>query len=332
MKHMLLASVAALSFAVTGAAVNAADVTLNLSNEYSATSIHGVGDARFASLVAEKTGGSVEVVVHYGGALGYKSADHFDAVGEGALEIADTYGGALGGIDPLFLISSLPFYVTTVEEAELLYKVAEPEFKKVFEENDQILLYASPWPPSGIWSTDAKNSTDALAGLKIRTYDKNGTTALNELGAAAVRLSWADVVPSISTGAIDAVLTSAEGGVSGSFWEHFTTFTEIYNYAIPLNFVHISKSTFDGLSAEQQAAVLEAAAETRDQNWAAIPDRLAATYGQLAENKVTVVTSDDDTYRTALQAAGKAALNDWLETTGARGQALIDAFNAAKAQ
>ena len=52
-------------------------------------------------LVAEKTdGGSVEVVVHYGGALGYKSADHFDAVGEGALEIADTYGGALGGIDP----------------------------------------------------------------------------------------------------------------------------------------------------------------------------------------------------------------------------------------
>lgn len=332
MKHMLLASVAALSFAVTGTAAIAENVTLNLSNEYSATSIHGVGDARFASLVAEKTGGSVEVVVHYGGALGYKSADHFDAVGEGALEIADTYGGALGGIDPLFLISSLPFFVTTVEEAELLYKVAEPEFKKVFEENDQILLYASPWPPSGIWARDPKISTDALAGLKIRTYDKNGTTALNELGAAAVRLSWADVVPSISTGAIDAVLTSAEGGVSGSFWEHFDTFTEIYNYAIPLNFVHISKDIFDGLSAEQQAAVLEAAAETRDQNWAAIPDRLAATYGQLAENKVSVVTSDDDAYRTALQAAGEAALNDWLETTGDRGQALIDAFNAAKAQ
>jgi len=331
MKHMLLAGVAALTLSAAGA-VNAADVTLNLSNEYSATSIHGVGDARFASLVAEKTGGSVEVVVHYGGALGYKSADHFDAVGEGALEIADTYGGALGGIDPLFLISSLPFFVTTVEEAELLYKVAEPEFKKVFEENDQILLYASPWPPSGIWAREAKNSSAALAGLKIRTYDKNGTTALNEMGAAAVRLSWADVVPSISTGAIDAVLTSAEGGVSGSFWEHFDTFTEIYNYAIPLNFVHISKATFDGLSADQQAAVLAAAAETRDLNWAAIPDRLATTYAQLAENKVSVITSDDAAYRDALQVAGEAALKDWLESTGDRGQALIDAFNAAKAQ
>ncbi|MEP5453854.1 TRAP transporter substrate-binding protein DctP, partial [Roseibium sp.] len=200
MKHTLLSGVAAIALTVAGSALFAADVTLNLSNEYSATSIHGVGDARFAALVAEKTGGSVEVVVHYGGALGYKSADHFDAVGEGELEIADTYGGALGGIDPLFLITSLPFFVTTVDEAETLYKVAEGEFKTVFEENNQILLYASPWPPSGIWSKDAVNSVDALAGLKIRTYDKNGTTALNALNAAAVRLSWADVVPSISTG------------------------------------------------------------------------------------------------------------------------------------
>ena len=331
MKHFVLSGVAALSLTVTGAVANAADITLNLSNEYSATSIHGVGDARFADLVAEKTDGSVEVVVHYGGALGYKSADHFDAVGEGALEIADTYGGALGGIDPMFLISSLPFFVTTVEEAELLYKVAEPELKKVFEENNQVLLYASPWPPSGIWARDPINSSEAIDGLKIRTYDKNGTTALNAMDAAAVRLSWADVVPSISTGAIDAVLTSAEGGVSGSFWEHFEYFTEIYNYAIPLNFVHISKDVFDTMDENQQAAVLEAAAETRDLNWAAIPDRLATTYAQLAENNVNVVTSDDDDYRAALQVAGDAALQEWLESTGERGQALIDAFNAANA-
>ena len=254
MKHFLPICAAAL--ALSAGSTYAADVTLNLSNEYSATSIHGVGDARFAELVAEKSGGSVEIVVHYGGALGYKSADHFDAVGEGALEIADTYGGALGGIDPLFLISSLPFLVTTVEEAKLLYEVSEPEFQKVFEDNNQILLYASPWPPSGLWGKEAMDSTAALSGVKIRTYDKNGTTALNDLGAAAVRLSWADVVPSISTGAIDAVLTSAEGGVSSSFWEYFDTFTEIYNYAIPLNFVHISRDVFDDLTEEQQAAKL----------------------------------------------------------------------------
>ena len=106
---------------------------------------------------------------------------------------------------------------------------------------------------------------------------------------------------------------------------------EIYNYAIPLNFVHISKDVFDTMDENQQAAVLEAAAETRDLNWAAIPDRLATTYAQLAENNVNVVTSDDDDYRAALQVAGDAALQEWLESTGERGQALIDAFNAANA-
>lgn len=330
MKKSLLFGVASLIMAMAMGTIpaQAAPITLNLSNEYAATSIHGVGDARFASLVAEKTGGSVEIVVHYGGALGYKSSDHLDAVGEGALDIADTYGGSLGGIDPLFLISSLPFFVTTVEQAEVLYKVAEPEFKKLFAENNQILLYASPWPPSGLWGREAMDSTATLSGVKIRTYDKNGTTALNALGAAAIRLSWADVVPSISTGAIDAVLTSAEGGVSSSFWEYFDTFTEIYNYAIPLNFVHMNKSSFDGLNADQQAAILAAAEETRDQNWAAVPDRVKATYAELATNNVTVVTSDNDDYRSALQAAGEATLADWLESTGDRGQALLDAFKA----
>ena len=330
MKQWLIFSIATLALGAVSA--QAETITLDMSNEYQSTSIHGVGDARFATLVAEKTGGSVEVVVHYGGALGYKSADHFDAVGEGALDIADTYGGSLGGIDPLFLISSLPFLVTTVAEAEALYKVSEPEFKKLFEKNNQILLYASPWPPSGLWGRKAMDSVADLDGVKIRTYDKNGTTALNALGAAAIRLSWADVVPSISTGAIDAVLTSAEGGVSGSFWEHFDTFTEIYNYAIPLNFVHMNKASFEALDADQQAAILAAAEETRDQNWVAIPDRVKATYAELAANNVAVVASSSDDYRAALQAAGEATLADWLESTGSRGQALLDAFKAQMSQ
>lgn len=328
----LQTSIVALAASVAASTALAQEVTLNLSNEYAATSIHGVGDARFAEAVAELTNGEVEIVVHYGGALGYKSADHFDAVGEGALEIADTYGGALGGIDPLFLVSSLPFLVTTVEEARLLYEASEADFQKVFEDNDQILLYASPWPPSGLWGETALDSQETLQGVKIRTYDKNGTIALNELGANAVRLSWADVVPAISTGAIDAVLTSAEGGVSSSFWEHYSSFTEIYNYAIPLNFVHMSQIVFDGLTEEQQRGILAAAARVKEENWNAIPKRLEATYRDLTANNVKVVVSDSEEYRSALQAAGQAALDEWLADTGARGQAIIDAFDAMKAQ
>lgn len=325
-KSKVLGLVASLSLAMTSLQSNAADVTLNLSNEYSATSIHGVGDTRFSELVDKYSQGEVEVVVHYGGALGYKSADHFDAVAEGALEIADTYGGALGGIDPIFLVSSLPFLLTSVDEAKVLYDESVSEFNKVFEENDQILLYASPWPPSGIWASEAKDSVSSIKNTKIRTYDKNGTLAFNELGASAVRLSWADVVPAVSTNAIEAVLTSAEGGVSSGFWEYFDTFTNIYNYAIPLNFVHMSKDVFDGLTEKQKQAILKASEETREQNWMAVAERLKKTYKDLEQNNVKVVESSNDDYKLALQAAGEAALSEWLESTGDRGKQIIDSY------
>ncbi|MFQ8433561.1 TRAP transporter substrate-binding protein [Amaricoccus sp. W119] len=314
--------------ATVASGVTAQEITLNLSNEYAANSIHGVGDARFAEVVAEETDGEVEIIVHYGGALGYKSADHFDAVGEGALEIADTYGGALGGIDPLFLVSSLPFLVADIDEARLLYEASEASFERIFEENDQILLYASPWPPSGIWGEVPFDNQAALSGVKIRTYDKNGTTTLNQLGANAVRMSWADVVPASSTGAIDAVLSSAEGGVSSSFSDYYDTYTEIFDYAIVLNFVHMSRFVFDDLSEEQRQGVLRAAERVSAENWAAVPDRLAATYRQLEEQNVTVVTSTDPTYRDALRAAGQTTLDEWLADTGPEGQEIIDAFKA----
>jgi len=164
MKKTIIASLMSLALALSSStAFAAADIIkLNLSNEYSATSIHGVGDTRFANLVKQKTGGSVEVIVHFGASLGFKSADHFDAVGEGSLEIADTYAGSLGGINPLFLVSSLPFLATTVDEARVLYEVAEPYLKKIFKENGQILLYASPWPPSGLWGKKPFDNTAAL--------------------------------------------------------------------------------------------------------------------------------------------------------------------------
>ncbi len=60
----------------------------DLSNEYPATSLQGQTADFFAKAVAEKTGGKLEITVHHGAALGYKSTDSFDAVGDGALQAA----------------------------------------------------------------------------------------------------------------------------------------------------------------------------------------------------------------------------------------------------
>ena len=75
---LALAAALALGTGVAGAA----EYNWDLANEYQASSIFGEGDAVFAEKLAELSGGRIKVTLHMGGALGYKSVDHFDAVGE----------------------------------------------------------------------------------------------------------------------------------------------------------------------------------------------------------------------------------------------------------
>ncbi|PHQ71436.1 MAG: C4-dicarboxylate ABC transporter substrate-binding protein [Sneathiella sp.] len=322
------ASVAAV--ALSAGTANAEE-KFDLANAYGATSIHAEGNVVFAEALAEASGKDIIVTVHPGGSLGYKSADHFDAVRDGAVDIADTPANFLGGIDPYFLISSMPFLVKSVDEAKILLELAKPEYERILEANGQKFLYASPWPASGIWSKDPVKSAADLAGVKIRTFDPNGTKALKAINAAPIQLAWADVVPQLATGGIDAVLTSAEGGVSQKFVEHTKYFTEI-NYALPLNIVHMNKAIFDGLSSDQQKMIMDAAAIASDRNWAEVVGRTEKNYAQLKKDGGIIVTEGTEVLLVDLSKAGDVVLAEWLEKTGDRGTAAIAAFRAKTGQ
>jgi TRAP-type C4-dicarboxylate transport system substrate-binding protein len=233
----------------------------------------------------------------------------------------------LGGIEPIFLLPSLPFLAKTPDEARALFEAARSEYEAVFADNNQKLLWASPWPPSGIWANKPVDNLDALTNLKIRTYDANGTITLQESNAAPIQLSWADVVPQLSTGGIEAVLTSAEAGSNAKFWEHLSHFTEV-NYAMPLNMVHINLDAWNDLSAEHQSAVLEAAKVAEDHVWSSVVTRVAENYEQMASEKMTVVTGVDPAFLNALSAAGKKAREEWIAKTGNKGQAILDAYTS----
>ncbi|WP_447926791.1 TRAP transporter substrate-binding protein [Vreelandella sp. EE27] len=315
----------ALGLALVSGQAYAQTFSLDFSNEYNASSIHAQGDAYFIDKVEELTDGDIDITLHTGGALGFNSGDHFYAVADGAVDIADTLSGTMSGVDALFLLSSLPFLVDDIEDARQLYDIAKPYYEDVFEDNDQVLLYASPWPPSGIWSKDAIESADDLTNLKIRTFDRSGTETFRNVGASPVSLSWGDVVPQLATGGISAVLTSAEAGANGSFWEHQNHFSAV-QYAIPLNMVHMNKAVFDSFSEEQQQAVLEAARLTDQYNWSAVETRTEENYQMLAENDVEVSDPVSQGLNDALSEASTNVIENWLENTGDTGEKILDEF------
>ena len=323
-----------LAAAVAGATAlpaNAQKISWDLANEYGRSSIMGVGDEAFIKAVDELSSGSIKITAHYDGSIGYKSVDQFDAVGDGAIQIADTVMGAVAGIEPIFLLSSLPFIAGSAADAKLLFEVARPEYEAVFEKHNQVLLWATPWPPSGIWANNPITSREELAELKIRAWDPSGVQTMSNAGANAVQISWADTVPQLASGAINAVLTSADGGVSVKFWEFLTNFTAV-NYSMALNMTHMNKGVFDGLTDEQQQIMLDAARIASNAAWAELGKRVEKNYEDMRANNVTITESVSPEFRAALVEAGEAVYANWLEKTGETGQALLDEYRGKQGQ
>ncbi len=303
-----------------------AQVKFDLANEYSAQSLVGIADQFFIESVKKHSNGEVIITPHYGGALGYKSKDHFDAVGDGAVPIAGTYTGVFTGIDPVFTLSAMPFLTPSIEEAKALFEVARPYYDKVFAKHGQKLLYASPYTPTGIWAKKSVTSIDDLKNLKIRTYDAAGVETFKQIGAAPIQLSWADVVPQLGTGGIEAVLTSDESGISGKFWEHLSHFNAV-PYSVAINMTHMNLKAFNALSPAQQKAIMDAAAETQEANWKRIQERVVRNAGILKEKGVIVVAAPQPLVE-ELQAAARTVLEKWKKDMGPDGDAILVAYRA----
>lgn len=307
-----------LGFAVAGgmaASSAGAAETWDLSTEFNERYLFGDGYKYFAEQLESRTGGDIKVMVHYGSALGYKSSDHLELVGQGAVQIADTYSGALSGVDPVFKLSSLPFLARSVDDAYDLYQAAKPHYEAFFEKHGQVLLFTSFHPPSGLWATKPLTSVEDMKGLRIRTYDPAGDETMRNIGAAPIQMNISDVIAQLASGGISSVLTSAEGAVSFKFEEFMKNFTEI-NYAVPLQFMHVNKGIFESLSPETQAVLREVSAETEAMNWQAGRDAKVKVYAAMRTAGVEIVETPSEAFIEALAEAGNPVVAAWQEEVG----------------
>lgn len=320
---------AALIGAVVAMPLAAQAENWDLANEYPATSIHAEIADFFAKAVKEGTKGEIEIVNHHGASLGYKSIDHFDAVGDGALQLASSSFVFWTGIDPIFQLPSLPFLAPTVEDTRKLYDLAKPEYAQALDEANQVLLFATPWPSSGLWGNKPFESADDMKGIKVRTYDTASTDTMRNAGAFPVQIAWADVPAQLSTNAIDSVLTSADGGVGAQFWEMQSNFTQV-NYAMPLQAVHLNKDAWNALDDAQREEIRKAAADAEAFGWNLLATRTEENYAKMREHGMTVTESIDGAFADFLGASAQPFIDAWVEKAGPEARKLLDAYKAQR--
>ncbi|KKB09126.1 TRAP transporter substrate-binding protein [Devosia chinhatensis] len=256
--RLLAATALVLAAATLPAAAQAARIG------YVPTEDHPVGQGvnKFAELVAEKTGGRIELQKFSNGTLGNEPQMQSSLQG-GILEVMVGPTSNLVGSIPEYLIFDLPFFYPDFEAVDKVMdgRVGDALFERLDELNMVGLAY---WDNGFRHMTNAVrpiNTVEDVAGLNIRVIPNPlFISTFQTLGANPVPLPYPELFTALETRAVDAQETPVGLIYSSRFYEvqdHLALTGHVYTPYLLL----ASKTWFDGLAADDQALVREAAQE-----------------------------------------------------------------------
>ena len=260
LKTLLLSGIAAVSLS-TGAF--AADTTLKLGHPANEQNTWHLASVRFAEELAALTDGRIAVEVYPNETLG-KEMDVINGMQLGTADMTIT-GESLQNWAPLAALLAVPYAYTSLDDMDA---VASGELGDRIEA--QVIETAGVRPiayfargPRNLTSNRPITSPAELDGLKMRV--PNVPLFLNvwqAMGASPTPMAFSEVFTSLQNGTIDAQENPLALIKSANFSEvqQYVNKTEHVRSWIYLT---ISETAWSGLSEEDQASVMEAAARAQ---------------------------------------------------------------------
>ena len=176
-RAIVIFAAAALAAAAAAALSHEHGEQWTLADPYPAASLPGEGDAFFARAVADATQGRISIVTMPDARLGYKPVEQMKAVAEGHTPMANTFGGALATMEPVFARASYPLVGRNAAIVRKHYDDTLEEFEAAFLRHNQKLLWSTPLPPSG---------TTGPVGMAFTTVNLDRWKALDGATRAAI--------------------------------------------------------------------------------------------------------------------------------------------------
>jgi TRAP-type C4-dicarboxylate transport system substrate-binding protein len=306
-----------------------AQTVWDMTTEYPQSAMSGLGVTTFAQHVAALTSGKLLIQPSFDAAKGIRSADMLTAIAQGRVQAGDAFAGALEAEDAIFALPSLPFLVTSMTDARRLADLARPYLAAALQSRGERLLYLTPWPPSGIWSKAPLKTPSDLSGLSIRTYDRISREIFARAGATATSIGFAETLPRLVDGSINAVLSSGDGDSGRRLWALLPYFSEI-TYSLPISVASVNQAAYDGLPPDLREAVDTASRRTETDLWLALSTRLQENHRRMRESGVTIDPDPSPALVAALQSGAAAAQQAWCERAGPICQKILGAFGPGK--
>jgi TRAP-type C4-dicarboxylate transport system substrate-binding protein len=227
---------------------------------------------------------------------------------------------------PLLGWDNLPFIATSYEDNARLWAVAKDTVNAQLADLNLVALYTCPWPGQGFYFNQEVNSSADTQGIKFRSYNSATATFAEELGMIPVQIEAAELSQALATGVASSFISSGSTGYDRKVWEHLSHYYKV-NAWLPRNYVMVNSQAWDGLSADVKTGIQKAADETAASCAAKSAELSNFYFDELAKNGMTVQDAGPE-FLAELEAIGAKMTADWLETAGAEGQAILNAYNA----
>ena len=272
----------------------------------------------FKEAVEANSNGAILIDYHGNGELG-GDADTQTQLQANDIQIDVTQPATLVSFVPGFAVfdAHMVFATSTPEANDKVLNGDNPfsqGLQKSAEENNMHIL---GWLQNGTFRqvTSNKNlaTLDDFKGFQIRTMENNNHMAFwTALGAEPTPLAFAEVYISLQNGTVQGQENATDTSVGNSFQE-VQKYLCLTNHVLYANVMLVSKTCWDGLTADQQALLEQACKEATA--------KVAPTLGQLDQDSrktmtdagMEIIEYGDDFFNAVQENADVQKLNDSID-------------------
>jgi len=246
--------------ATMGLASVASATELRLSHQWSNKDIRH----KFAQIVADglaEANVDLEIKI-FGSKSLFKPREQYRPLSRGLLDMTVLPLSYAGGQQPAFNLTLMPGLVKNHDHAA---RLSASPFMEALEQkmaDDDVIVLVHGYLAGGFVGKDkCITKPEDVAGMQTRAAGKAFEQMLAGAGASIASMASSEIYSAMQTGILNAANTSSSSFVSYRIYEQVACYTPAGDVALWFMYqpLLMNKSTFEGLNAEQQAALLAAA-------------------------------------------------------------------------
>ncbi|KMK64817.1 DctP family TRAP transporter solute-binding subunit [Puniceibacterium sp. IMCC21224] len=327
MNIVLKAGLAALlaSTILSGAAMAE---TLRLSHNTGDTTTWQKGAERFGELLAQKTGGDLDVRVFPNAQLsGGDQMRQAEMVGRGALDLVVTSAINVTPLVPEMAVFSLPYLYAGYDQVDATTQGAPAELLEDILRDKGIEVLA--WGENGFREVTnnvrpVKSPAD-MQGLNMRVAGPMYIDVMNALGANPQQMQWGETMTALQQGVVDGQENPIGAVIIPQQVYEVQKYLTTWHYSYDPIFLGVSKKVWDGLDAETQGQMSEAAEEAMTYQREITRKGTADGVAFLRDKGMEVYEPSEDEL-VAFREATQPAFDEWAAKVG---DEIVGAFRKA---